>query len=338
MAQDECVQEFDPSLTTHKLDELNVTTLGVVNIESTGVASKNLIEDVDAETPTDDVDASGLLANVRITGDVDLTLGNKVEPYEYDDGFIDASGFEANLTVYIGENDQTVIGGEGDDTIDLVENNIDLIDLQVGGADTVVFEDTNPNTNEDGEDGEIELVPQNYTTILGFQVDGDDPDENDTIAIDVVGDDAQDGEGPFEIDLDDTDGESVAAGEEVAFHGQEAGDGNDVDLSLEGINFIKFTSQQNSADSNVQEYFDNLIGDSTITVDDACDLVLMAAWDPHIAGMVLFTVEPGDNEIEAGDDTDLVALVPMTFDEYTAFGEIRGLEFVQFPNGADTLF
>jgi hypothetical protein len=108
-------------------------------------------------------------------------------------------------------------------------------------------------------------------------------------------------------------------------------------LSAEGINFIKFTSQQNSADSNVQEYFDNLIGNSEITVDGNCELVLMSAWDPHINGMVLFTVAPDDDQIEAGDVTELVALVPMTFDEYTAFGEIRGLTFVDFPVGADTL-
>ena len=151
MAQDECVAEFFGAV-DHVIEDVNLVSFGRLNILSIGNADLNQINDLD------DVDA-----DITITGDVDLHLGNKTAPYEFDTGVVDAFTFTGDLTIYVGTNSQTVILGSGDDTIDVVSQAAgnDLYDLSQGGADTVVFEDTDETDN-------LDPTSANYTTITSF--------------------------------------------------------------------------------------------------------------------------------------------------------------------------
>jgi hypothetical protein len=304
MAQDECVQEFFPGTTTHLIFDVNLISGGSLNINSIGVADLNQIIDLD------DVDA-----DMVITGDVDLSLGSKAAPYDFDGGVVDASAFEGNLTLYIGDGSQTVFAGLGDDNIDLVTQDAgepDLIDLSAGGSDTVIFEDTN-NVSDD-------ITSDNYTTVTGFDL------ADDTIAIDVTTvASAQ------QIDLQETDGDDVAPGDAVNFYGLTPGINDN--LAGEDINYIAIQANNNSSSLSLQGYFNLLIGATTIGVDNNADLILMGMFDNfQNNGLVLFTVEPGgDNQIDSGDDVDMVAIVNMSFTDFLDFGTTGGLSFVDFP-------
>jgi hypothetical protein len=303
MAQDECVQEFFPGETTHLLFDVNLVSGGSLNINSLGVADLNQIIDLD------DVDADML-----ITGTVDLSLGSKAAPYDFDGGVVDASAFEGDLTLYIGDGSQTVFAGLGDDNIDLVTQNPgepDLIDLSTGGSDTVIFEDTNP------DDGDA-ITSDNYTTITGFEV------ANDTIAIDVTT-----AASAQQIDLQETDGDDVDPGDAVNFYGLTFGQPDD-NLSGQDINFISIQANNNSTGFSVQGYFNFLMDGTDITVDGACDNLLMSMYDNLTGSAVLIVAHPGGTTLSAGDDVDVVGLIQMSFTDYLSFGP-QALSFVDFP-------
>jgi hypothetical protein len=311
LAQDECVQQFDSTQTTLLVEDVNLISGGALIIESTGAADLNQVHDFDDEDADVEIVHSA-------TGDVDLTLGTKFAPYNFDGGVVDAHSFEANLTLFVGAGHQTVFGGLGDDTIDVVvqnANEADHFDLSAGGNDTVVFEDVDTN---DGDP----LTSANYTTITGFEV------ANDTIAIDVLA--------PFQIDLQSTNGNDVAPGDAVSIYPLIFG--VDDDLSNVDVNFIKFALPVSSVGFDFQETFDFYMGvfatGTDIDVDANANLILMAMYDTNGGNMVLFTVEPDTagtvNQIDDGDDVDMIALVPMSQADYDAFGT-TGLSFVNFP-------
>jgi hypothetical protein len=294
MAQDDCVA-VDFGAQDHVIEDLFVTTLGDLNLVSTGPAANEI-------TGADDINA-----NVSIVGDSDLTLGSKAEPYDFHDGVIDASAFTGDLTVFIGDGEQTVFGGLGNDTIDVVDqdpNEPDLIDLSFGGTDTVIFEDT----NQDDDDA---LTSANYTTIEGFDL------ANDVVAIDVLGP-------VFQIDLQQTNGLDVDPGDDVSMYPLIFG----VNDNLTGVNvnYIKMPSVSSIGfdfDATFDFYM-NAFGGTDIDVAGSADLILMSMYDTNGNNMVLFTVEPDSGGtpglIDAGDDVQMVGLVPMSLADYNAFG------------------
>ena len=308
MAQDPCVAEnFGP--TDHVLTDVNIISAGSLNIESIGVASLNQINDFD------DVDA-----NILVTGDVDLQLGSKAAPYEFAGGIVDATAFTGDLTIYVGTNSQQVFLGSGDDTIDVVSQAAghDLYDLSLGGNDTVVFEAT------DGTDN-LFLTSANYTTITDYLVAGDD---SDVIAIDVTTTNSAQ-----QIDLQQTNGVDVDPGDTVNIYPLIFGF-NDV-LAGTNVNFIKMP-EVSSVTLDFQQTFDLYMGvvngGTTITVNGAADNVLMSMYDTNGGNMVLFVVNPGNTALTAGDDVDMISLVPMSLNDYNTFGsDGHSLQFVDFP-------
>ena len=303
LAQDECVGEaFGPQ--DHVLDDLVVDGL-LVNIDSLGVSDANEI-----------TGAGDINANLTITGDTDLTIGSKADPYDFDGGSVDASAFTADLTIFLGDATISVTGGLGNDTIDVVVNDTGqpkLIDLSVGGNDTVVFEDEQTVDN-------VAITSANYTTITGFTLLGDAAN-TDTIAIDVAA--------PTQIDLDQTNGGAVNPGDAVSFYGLTFGQPND-NLAGQAINFISIQANNNSTGFSLQGYFDFLMDGTLIGVNPACDNLLMSMYDNLTGSAVLIEAHPGNAVLNAGDDVDMVGLIQMSFTDYLSFGP-TGLEFVQFP-------
>ena len=253
--------------------------------------------------------------NIGITGDVDLQLGSEAFSYDENNGIIDASTFTGDLHVFIGTGSQTVIGGLGDDHIELMANQAllpDLIDLSVGGSDTVEFHAVAAAAFFFVNSG-------NYTTITDFDI------ANDTVAIDVAG-------GP-NITLWATNGALLTGGEAVSIYPLILG----VDDGLAGVNnnFIKITNDLSSVGFSLQATFNFYmasLGGTDIGVAAAADEILMAFHDTNAANggqIVLFTVAPGaDNTINSGDDVDMVSIIAdKTFAEFQAFGT-SGLAFV----------
>ena len=116
---------------TQQIDDLIVPFGNVVNFVSAGNADIN------------DINGMNLVdANLSITGTKALNLGTIAEPYDFAGGVVDAATFAGNLGIVIGAGRQTVIGGTGNDFINVRTARplgADLINLAAGGTDTVEF-------------------------------------------------------------------------------------------------------------------------------------------------------------------------------------------------------
>jgi hypothetical protein len=280
---------------THTINDIQTNNGVLLNIDSIGDAVLNEILTADL-----------LDLNIAITGDVDLVLGSQNFAYSFDDGIIDASTFEGDLTVFIGGGDQTVFAGLGDDLVILTSNDDDLIDLSAGGDDTALFQ---------AVDGEGDVISvNNYTTVAGFEVG------NDTIAIDV--------HFPNQINLQETDGDNVNAGDAVEIYSLIIN--LDDDLSGVDVNFIKFDAAISSVGLDLQETFDFYMDKTKIEVDGDADNILMAMYDTSTGSAIVFQANPDNTILEAGDDVDMIALVPMSQADFATFG-LDGLEFVNNP-------
>ena len=305
--QDPCVADFFGSPQASVIDDLFVDNVLLVNIELTGPATHNEINGAD-----------DINTNIEVSGDTDLQIGDKAEPYDFADGTVNASTFTADLTIYVGTNSQHIILGQGNDTIDVVSQAAgqDLYDLSVGGSDTVVFEATDVTDN-------LALTSANYTTITGYDI------ANDFVAIDVVS--------PNEIDLQSTNGADVVPTDEVSIYPLIFGVNDN--LSGVDVNFIKMPSVS-SIGFSFQATFDFYMasnGGTTIGVAAGADSdILMSMYDTNGGNMVLFTVDPDSsapiNTIDTGDDVDMISLVPMSLADYNTFGTNGSLAFVDFPS------
>ena len=105
-------------------------------------------------------------------------------------------------------------------------------------------------------------------------------------------------------------------------------------LAGQDINFLAIQANNNSSGFSLQGYFNFLMGATTIGVSAGVDgdPILMGMFDNfNNNGLVLFTVIAGaDNQIDTGDNVDMVGIIPMSFTDYLSFGP-TGLSFVDFP-------
>jgi hypothetical protein len=295
------------------IDALHVTVGNVLNMQSTGNADSNLITDVS------DVNANVSLFTAAGTTSVALTFGSEAGAYDFANGIIDAAGFTASLNTFIGAGSQTVIGGTGNDKIDVMTNQAGLPDLiqlsglgggLAGGNDIVEFHATNPDATD-------LVTPANYTNITGFSVGGP---SNDIVNLDV--------QGGININLFSTNGTALVGGEAVAIYPMQT-NGPDDNLAGVNLNFIKIQTDQTSVGFSLQGIFNFAMGTTNLAVNAAVDAgggeILMAFHDQNAANggqIVLFTVDPGaNNSIDAGDDVDMVSLIGgQSFTDFLAFG------------------
>ncbi|MEZ5784124.1 MAG: hypothetical protein R3D70_21415 [Rhizobiaceae bacterium] len=131
-----------------------------------------------AGNPSEIRDADQTDTDLRITGEGDLTIGID-SAYDHLDGLVDASMFTGDLTIHLGSGDQSVIGGSGDDLFVLetsgyllLANLPDVIDLSVGGSDTVQFTSTIGNNAGFPTENLFEnaLDGTNYHRVVGFDI------------------------------------------------------------------------------------------------------------------------------------------------------------------------
>ena len=221
--------------------------------------------------------------------------------YDFDGGVIDASTFTGNLSVFIGDGNQTVIAGLGDDLVDVQgasPTNHDLINLAAGGADAVEFDAfTDGDTNTPIDNNEFHLV-------TGFAV------ADDTINIDVTS-----------LALETTEANPVNPGDALLTFLYTTNTA--VDASLGGFNFIKILTPVNTAGLDAQDGFDAAMGAAgAITVNGATDDTLFAYYDATGQQMVLGVDTTGGNPLIAGDDFDVIGLVAMSLGDYNNFNNI----------------
>ncbi|MCB1468714.1 MAG: hypothetical protein KDK08_16595 [Rhizobiaceae bacterium] len=265
-----------------------------------------------AGNPSEIRDADQTDTDLRITGEGDLTIGID-SAYDHLDGLVDASMFTGDLTIHLGSGDQSVIGGSGDDLFVLetsgyllLANLPDVIDLSVGGSDTVQFTSTIGNNAGFPTENLFEnaLDGTNYHRVVGFDIADDD------LEILVGG-------GGIQLDNTAT-GASVNNTQDVAILDYVSGTNIDAD-GLVNYNFIKFTTAVPAAGGNAEAAFDAAIGLGVIQVQDNAEF-LASLYDSSRGEMVLFTVDSGgDTAINTGDDIDVIGTVAMTYDDYLAF-------------------
>lgn len=276
----------------------------VTNITSSG-ATANTVEN-----------ASGVEGNVVILGATDLTFGTSpANFYDFTNGVIDASGFTGDLTVGIESGllaaNISVIGGTGDDYI--VVNGASIaggfaatIDLSVGGADTVLFNNAAVFLNNHGLVGDIHHV-------VGFELD-------DKILFD------EDGSG---TPLTSTTGIAITTDFATQFGANffalDVAAGTNQDGTAANYVFIKFTTAVDTAGDNAVTAFHEAIGLGSISVAAGAADVLASYYDSTNSQMVLFTIDvdshnAGGNVITQDDDIDVIATVGMSAADYAAFG------------------
>jgi len=159
---------------------LTLTTLTVgpglaaVNINSAGTAPDNVI-----------TNANAVQDNVVITGGTHLTFGSAGGPYSFQGGplflggTIDASADTGGVQTWLarlsvsGPNQQTFIGGPGNDLVHLLNFTGDVINFTTGGSDIVDFHEL---LNDDGSNL-LSNPTSKSNSILGFT------QANDTINI-----------------------------------------------------------------------------------------------------------------------------------------------------------
>jgi hypothetical protein len=267
----------------------------VLNLASTGA------------NPNQIANASGINGNIVVTGGTNLTIGSLANAYDEAGGVIDAQAMTGNLTAFVGVGAQTIIGGQGNDTIWLTVSVVttDLIDLTAGGNDTVVFADTFANAG-------LTPTAANYHSVVGFAV------ANDVIAVDVP-----------TVPLDTTTNIAVTDTTTPLIFNYTSG--TDVSATGAAYNFIKFVTPVNTAGLTVQQAFTQAMGGGSIGVTGGTNEVLAAMYDDTNSQMILFTVDASSGGavtlISALDDVDVVGLVGMSQADYNLFG-VNNLDFV----------
>ena len=283
---------------TQQIDDLIVPFGNVVNFVSAGNADVN------------DINGMNLVdANLSITGTKALNLGTIAEPYDFGNGVVDAATFAGDLNIVIGALRQTVIGGTGNDFINVrggsALGTADLINLSAGGNDTVEF-----NTFSHGL-----LAPLNntqYHSIVGFDV------ADDAVALLVVG---------AGWVLDNTgNGAPVAPGAALLTFVYTTNQA----LNATGaqFNFIKVDTPVNTGGLGAEQGFQVAMGPAgSIATSAATTDVAFAYYDATGQQMVLGTVFGAATSITAADHFDATVLIGMSKAAFDAFGD-PNLNFV----------
>src|SRR5262249_6461335 len=148
--------------------------LAAVNINSAGTAPDNVI-----------TNANAVQDNVAITGGTHLTFGSAGGAYSFQGGSlflggtIDASADTGGVQTWLarlsisGPNQQTFIGGPGNDLVHLLNFTGDVINFTTGGSDIIDFHEP----LNDGGSNLLSNLTSIYNSILGFT------QANDTINI-----------------------------------------------------------------------------------------------------------------------------------------------------------
>jgi hypothetical protein len=304
---------------TQNINDLDVVVGNQLNLTSAGNAATNLIQNV-----------AGVDANVLISGPHNLLFGfnpalakatNAANAYDFDGGIIDATAMTGPLSIGLETGRQQVALGTGNDLVHIWTAGagdpklIQMGPLATGGSDTVQFHATT-------QDGTLSITPTtlgtiNYTRIEGFNVN-DIPNGNahDTIQIDAGG-------GAFEIPIVETNGAAVFNPPAIFLMTT----GLVTDLSAQFVDIIKFSTAV-GAFTTPQTLFNNAIGAGSITVATVGAEHLAMLWNNDNGVTLLFTVNDGGGIINAGDDVDVVAVIPMSFTDFNTFGNNGSIAFV----------
>lgn len=251
--------------------------------------------------------------NVVLQGSTNLHFGSVGEGNAYDQngGEINASNLTGNDEIWIDDGHQTVLDGAGNDFIGTYDNggSSDLIQL-AAGTDTVRFY----RFNTSGDGGDLDSTPQRELhEVTGF-VAGTGGDE---FQVSVS-----------QLDLNRTDGSDINPGPgEIGATIRDVQVGDLINLAGSAVSFIKFTTASTAA--NVDDLFENVLGDGVIGVDFATDWVMAGAYDTeHVnadgteGAMVLFAIDADDGfggSITSSDDVAGMAVVGMTYEQYLGF-------------------
>ena len=299
--------EMNSSLTTPlTLTELDVAAgLKVVNIDSTGSASANIIDNV-----------SHVQDNITVTGGTPLQLGDHtiVDAYNVANGTIDASGTLATGGVSVDLNPtasaapgtvQTFVAGLGTNLANLFSTAAGaagggVIDFSHGGTDTVEFHDTQNTTTALLTD-----TTNQYNHVTGFTA------ANDFINISV-------GTLPgITTDYTDTGAAVMALDPTIAFN---FSTGSSVSAASVHDNLIDITTPITSAAATdtPQTAFATAIGGAGagITVAAGAASVLLSFYDNTSGDAVLATVAPAAGAITNASLIHVVGLIHESAADY----------------------
>jgi len=246
-------------------------------------------------------DASGLDADVGITGTQDFFLGDSAaHAFNVSNGLVSGvvSGvaFTGNLDVWLGGGFQTAVGGAGNDFIATTGGD-DAINLSAGGTDTVFM------VNASGVGGTSLATAANFTHVSGWS--------NDIVQLDISN-----------LALEDASNNTAS----TTVLQQNLGFNDTVNATGTAVNYIKLTTTVSGAanTATTNALFDAAIGGGQVGINGATDNILVSAYDAQHGQMVLFTVDADSggsaNALTAADNvSNVVGVVAMSAADYAAF-------------------
>jgi hypothetical protein len=283
-------------------------TLQSLNINSTGAATDNVIED-----------ASLIGANINVAGATHLSLGRQFDGYPFTGNatagaVIDAStqtgGVEAWLANIGFRNfptapSQTFIGGSGNDTVHLENSGATVVDFSKGGKDIVDF---HLNSVVLGGGFLVDNSQHVYTSVTGWTT------ANDTIHI--VND-------HHVNNLQFTDGGFVFAGSTTNILTYSTG--SIEDASTVADNYIKITTPTTTTGATAAEGLNSAIGaGGSITTAAPNESYLTSYYDSTHGQAVFLTAESNAagviNDTLGNLEVGVVGLFHMSAADYAALG------------------
>jgi hypothetical protein len=290
------------------LPELTVATgLVSLNIQSTGTASDNVIDNV-----------SNIADNVNITGGTHLTFGSEAAPYTFTGTAVSGAVINASLgagdtggvTAWLGEvfvpnfpnPTQTFIGGAGNDTVHLLNFEGTVVDFSKGGNDIVNF--TQPRDAGDGQlsntpatDGSPEL----YNSVVGWST------ANDTIQIT---------NGGLMNNLQFTNGGFVPGGAATAI--LDFNTGSIANGSTVPDNWIKIDTPTTATGATANQGFQSAIGAAGQITTSAANESYLASFYDSTHGQAVFVTAASDaaDHITNATTVDVIGLIKMTATDY----------------------
>lgn len=292
--------------------EIGNTDGGVTVDELVAGLGTDLITITSVGKATNEIsDVSDVNGNVVLKGAVDINFGSAFSSKAFGsflyDQSIDATGASGNDKIWTDDGHQIVLDGAGDDFFGVYGNgagnsmiSADFITL-ADGANTIMF----GNLNELGGSLNVPSIHQVGGT---FDVTGG-AGITDSIQFNRL---APSGLGQSNT----TSGGNVAPHEDAFIRNIEAGETSN--LQATAFNFLKFTTAVSSA--SVDGLFEAAIGAGALTVSNAADNVMGAAYDAAHGEMVLFNILNVDNGIiNSNDFAQGLASIKMTYDQFLAF-------------------
>lgn len=271
-----------------------------VTIISTGLTA-NLIEDA-SQIDTDLLVLTGV--QDILLGRIDAGGSATDEQRAFDSAF--GGGFQTIINA---------IGAAGDDVL-AVEGGVQIVNDGDGNDILAVFDTTFGDADVFNMDNGSNALwvfdflsvgfgdtPDLLHQVTGFDVGGDSAD---VVAFDPISPGGTN-------DFFQTDGDLVVDGETVVIRNVEVGD--EIDLTLSNVNFIKFTTQVTGG-ATIQDAFTQALGAGFIQVNALVEEVLAAYYDAELGGAVFVTLSEGGGFLSSIDDG--AAFVEMSYAEFLA--------------------